>query len=373
MAGVTPNSNILDALDEVVKSLNDLTSRPISIQINGSGCGCGGGGGTAPPLPPGTDPIEGGTPPDGFEEYTNVNITSCKKAAFVYFGTLEALTKLQKYEDTIEYGFIKMVELIILVYGGLGGVAALIVGKVGGVIDLVTSFIDATVEIEQLIQVWEENQEELICAFYGASQAGSGASYSGTLGQILTILGNGGASTGNLGVIAAMLPLEVLTILWYNPAFRDVTIEQQIADYEIPEGVDCGVCAGDVNILVIYGTLDNDTVNGDGTRTMRLSSQDLGTVDAVRLDAEGHSLYQGGSISCFRVVSITEVTPSPSGYLQHRKFNCEGGYIETTDGSPTSVSFADFYYDECLEYLQIFSSGGDSFVLDIKVEIADCK
>jgi hypothetical protein len=268
MPGSTPNSNILDAIDELIKAINDLGNRPVSVQVSG-GCGCCGGGGYAPPLPPGTDPTEGVTPPEGYTPYTNVDVTACKKAAFVYFGTREVLTELQKYEDTIQLGFDTALIVISAVLGKMGPVGALIVAKYSGAVDLLTDWLDTSVDMQTLTQIWTENQDALICALYNAASEGSGASYTSTLGEINGILSDGGASTGNLGVISSILTVETLTILWYNPTFRDVTIEQQIADYVLPEGVDCSGCGEAIVQILEYGgslaTLIDGNLSNSGT------------------------------------------------------------------------------------------------------------
>lgn len=243
MPGSTPNSNILDAIDELIKAINDLGNRPISIQVLGGYGGCCGGGGSAPPLPPGTDPTEGSTPPEGYTPYTpSVDITACKKAAFVYFGTLTVLTELQKYEDTLQQGFDIALVVATAVLGRMGPVGALIVAKYSGVVDILTDMLDVSVDMQTLTQIWTEEQDALLCVLYNAASEGSGASYTGTMAEINGILSGAGASTGNLAVISSILTVETLTILWYNPTYRDVTIEQQIIDYTLPAGVDCAQC-----------------------------------------------------------------------------------------------------------------------------------
>lgn len=295
MSGSTTNTNILNAINEVIKALNDLTltcsptvnvsSSAPSVVVN---CSCGGGGSTTsdPPfIPPDVNPIEGGTPPSGFEQPTEIDSRKCKAANYLYDGTLEVLTKFSVYgvEDYINLGIgylITMIAFLISALAALGGAigsfAAYLSGIGGGSVIASTLSAQGT-SISALITVWEEKHNEIVCALYNATAARP------AIDAVSDVLSNAGLSSVNVAVFKAIFTVEVATILFFKPAMKGVTIEQDLDGYEVT--VSCTACGAIVAMTI--GTQDSGDLAEAGRFTSTLASAFGGNRQSVVLNSVG--------------------------------------------------------------------------------------
>ena len=269
MSGSTSSTNILNAINQVIKALNDLATEvnvpdlsgveqaisdltlTCSPTVNVSStapsvvvyCSCGGGSNTSDPpfIPPDIDPEEGGTPPTGFDEPTEIDSRKCKAANYLYDGTLEVLDKFDilNIEALLAVGFGIMAGAIAtLLAGVVSGLGAFLLGVFGGVDSVVTALTYQGVNISSLKTVWEDKHNEIICALYNATASRP------AIDAVSEVLSDAGLSSANIAVFKSIFTVEVATILFFKPAMKGVTIEQDLDGYEVT--VDCGVCGADI-------------------------------------------------------------------------------------------------------------------------------
>lgn len=284
MSGNTPNSNILGAIDEVIKALNDLatevnapdlsgveqaindltlTCSP-TINVSSSApsvvvyCSCGGGGSTTsdPPfIPPDIEPTEGGTPPNGYSEPTEIDNRKCKAANYLYDGTLEVLDKFAVLNiETFLAVSIAILSgaIVTLLSGVISGVGAFILGVYGGIEGIVAVLTYQNVSISSLKTVWEDKHSDIICSLYNATSANP------AIDEIAEILEVAGLGSANIALFKAIFTVEVATILFFKPAMKGVTIEQDLDGYTAT--VDCANCGG-CGMYIELGT--DKAVDGD--------------------------------------------------------------------------------------------------------------
>lgn len=175
MAGSTNNTDLLKALNQAVKAINDLvlggdtvvveapnvTVRPnITVNCN---CGCGGGGGTKLPDSPVS---EGDTPPEGYEPDPNIDQRKCKAANYIYdkiYETVQALNRA--HSDTIQNALLAG---WMALAGALVGSYFPVIGTVAGAVAGIAIAIFTTVDAGYILDAMNNRKDDIICGLYNA-------------------------------------------------------------------------------------------------------------------------------------------------------------------------------------------------------------
>jgi hypothetical protein len=247
MAGSTDNTDLLKALNQAVKAINDLvlgggttvieapdvTVRP-NITIN---CSCGNTGGSKLEDPPvnETDP-----PPVGYEPDPNIDERKCKAANYIYYLIYKFLTraKLEDWDDMSGLAIVIPATLVGALLGvSLGGPLGAIVGATIGIAAALISGV--AIQLDDIIYVMDDKKPDLICAFYNAGDTTAAKN------DFLSVLSSGGLNSVELqAFMSYFLYSDVLKLLFYGV---DWVSESELAAYTGSEG--CDGCGGGVVLI----------------------------------------------------------------------------------------------------------------------------
>jgi uncharacterized protein (DUF697 family) len=295
MAGQTPNANILKALDELIKAVNDqsLTCAPevnvqsatpdvnvtcpppvTNVNINCSCGGCGGGGsatGTKLEDPPVT---ETDPPPPGGEPDPNIDDRKCKAANLIYDGIYGSIQKLQIYgaDNYRELGFDVVIVLVSTLIGAGGGsvipfVGTLVGAVAGAVIGIVVSLVSSTsISLGDILIIMVNTHNDLICALYNAADTTQAKN------DFISILVDGGLNNvEEQTFVGYFLFNDVTKVLFQRVTIGGQDSEAILDGYEV--SVECGVCGpnecetneNDWTFAPEYGNVTGSIVAGELT------------------------------------------------------------------------------------------------------------
>lgn len=268
MAGNTDSTNLLTALNQAVKAINDLivgsgttvveapnvTVRP-NITIN---CSCGGGGGTKLPDPPvsETDP-----PPAGYEPDPNIDQRKCKAANYVFDGIYGLIDKLDKaHADTYESA--AFTAWLALVGAIIGTGFAPVVGTVAGALTGIAIALITDVEASDVLNAMTARKQDIICAFYYAGNTEEAKS------EFLNIMSEEGVNgLSYVNFCGFFLIADTLRVLFQAV---DWVSEATIGAYA---GSNCGGCGQNFYII--------DGIPGNTETNLVIYSTDYGSYHAV--------------------------------------------------------------------------------------------
>jgi hypothetical protein len=264
MAGDINNDDILTALNQMVKALNDISLKSSGGSGGSTGCGCPGG--TDPPTGPGS---EGGEPPDGWDgtglEGSEYNTRKCKAANLTHEWVKEVVTRFTTGD----------VEGIA---PGLGGTWALLIGFltsllaglyfvwavaiIGWLSAMATVIINNTIGFGDLLTILGDNDEDLVCALYTATSSGEARA------NYIDVAETGGANAAQILFLQAVLSLDdILNTLFFDPTDDDRNSELSALIGGYAGGVDCSlctICPVTYDALSDWGSWTTDTllING---------------------------------------------------------------------------------------------------------------
>jgi hypothetical protein len=239
-AANTRISDLIEALESlavgaetIVVEAPNVTVRP-NITVN---CGCGGGGST-PPQTPGE---EGGTPPPGTEEPSEIELRKCKVATILiqeliaYTDNMAALGLFDWSLDYLTLGGI----LNSIANGFTSGLLKLTF-QVGGWLTNLQNLIFSGGFGASIPATLSSNQEAMVCALYNSENVVDAKS------EVVTASGLTGADASYLELI---LTTETLNMLFFSlPGSEEI-----ISSYA--GTADCSGCNADECALLHYGSL----------------------------------------------------------------------------------------------------------------------
>ena len=246
MAGQIDNSDILEAINQTVKAINDLTFSFNGPGSGSSGCGCILDGGTGvidvPGQPDQTQdsPTED-PPPEGYGSWEDFFVYKCSAANWVvdnYIATLSNISTISGVTAVLTVAL--LVTLVLLPITALGLLLALVgLGSLAALgSSLLASFGTIAADLEA-------QKEDIVCDLFNAqtSQAAR-ASLIGYATDAVASLGFGSLETGLFeDVVSALVTNEAINALFTtNPE-----AELWVGD------VDCAGCAAAVYWDYFFG------------------------------------------------------------------------------------------------------------------------
>lgn len=246
MPGLTPNENILKALDEIIKAINDrgITEPPvinvtcptpvINVTCGGCGGGCGGSG-TEYPEAPITEPETPEDPPAYFSR-------KCNAANWVLDGIENSVTQMVNHR-VMQYataGGTAALEVLSLIFIGagvgmfLGPFGAITGAAVGAVAGLAIAIAGGTVDFSVIQDITQNNRAELVCVLYSSTDAQSAKT------ALLDKMYEFGITSAEYALLDALLQIK-----HFNALFGPIDTpgaEDEIQSYE---GADCSACEED--------------------------------------------------------------------------------------------------------------------------------
>ncbi len=240
MAGNTTNANLLAALNQTIKAINDMTGgttvveapnvtvRPV-ININ---CSCGSTGGTKLPDSPvdGTD-----TPPDGYEPDPNTIERQCKAAYYVYdalYGIIDDLRKQQV--DKVQTATLALFTGLTLAL--IGTSMAPVVGTIAGAgIGIAVALFTMSVDAGEILTAMNNRKSDIVCAFNNAGNTTEAKD------ELLAIMAEEGMNgLAYIEFMGYFLVADTLRVLFQAV---DWVSESTIAGYA-GASAGCGGCGG---------------------------------------------------------------------------------------------------------------------------------
>jgi len=240
MAGDENQTQVVPALNQLIKAIND--------QVLTANCGgganitltCGCGGGSDPPSDGGS---EGGSPPSGGWDDTDDPPGSggyidrkCKVANITYDDFVLLLEKFEdiNLEGLIELGLALSTEVIaaaiLFVSSGPIGFSLAVIGAV---IALALVFFAQSVNISGLISIFEANQSDIVCIFYNATDAGQ------AVDDFKGYMSSAGTNAAQDLLINAILTVAATNALFFqNTSVAGQQLEARLDGYTAP--IDCG-------------------------------------------------------------------------------------------------------------------------------------
>lgn len=255
-------------LEEVLVSCNDDKFMQLIAALTGisvsagaaatADCGCPGG--TSPASQPG---VEGGEPPDGFEDTGDEPGTpealsrKCAVANLVWRWVRDGLTAL----SVSGVGDI----LSALISGGIGLAVAYLVSLltlltfgwvlaiIGVAALLAETIISSSIDLGALLTIINDNESDLVCALYTAtSQAEAEAAF-------IQVCVDNGASTGHEYILAGMFLIpDVTNQLFFAPTGSARALALSSAIDGLTGAVDCAACACNEFVLLL-GSYNSET------------------------------------------------------------------------------------------------------------------
>jgi hypothetical protein len=211
----------------------------------------GGGGetvGTQPPSEPGE---EGGTPPDGWTEPSEVDNRKCKVANNIWDKLYFILDQLDKdgFENilsTLGVGVAtSLVVAALSVASGPVGWSLIVVGTVGSIILV---FLAQSVDLDNLKDTMTNNKEDLICALYNSTDAQMAKD------DFIQVLTDGGANSGQIALFQVILAFDVVNALFFaRDDANGQAFEAELDGYTV--SVECYICAACPTFTVALGTI----------------------------------------------------------------------------------------------------------------------
>lgn len=235
MAGLTDSANILLALNQAVKAINDLVlggggdttvnveapNVTVTPQITVN-CSCGCGGGSTPPQTPGE---EGGTPPPGTGEPSGIDERKCKVANILiqelisYTNNMDSLGLFSWSLDYLTLGGI----LNSIANGFSSGLLKLTF-QVGGWLTNLQNLIFSGGLGSQIPETLSSNQDAMVCALYNSDN---------TTDAKNSVVAASGLSSIDSSYLELVLTTEALNMLFFSlPGSENI-----ISAYE--GGADC--------------------------------------------------------------------------------------------------------------------------------------
>ncbi len=190
--------------------------------------------------------VPGGTPPTGFDEPDPaVTDRLCKAANAIFDSVLAGVEALiaSPAEEFLVIGFGTVGGLVsaVLAAAFLPVVGILLVGVAGAVVALAIALLAVGIDLPTLKTQLEANRTEFICALVEASGAISARE------KVVIALDDAGVSLVNQALIAAMLPNDVVNLLWFSSGAS----EEFLSTFVVTS--DCSSC-GAVCELFVCGT-----------------------------------------------------------------------------------------------------------------------
>lgn len=268
MAGAEDNTNILEGMNQVIKAVNDLVLTSTTT-LNCGGCG------TDPPSEPGE---EGEEPPPGWAETDDppgeagYQTRKCKVANLTHESMLEWMVLWQTYnvDDYVAGSLTVLVVLLgtlvgLLAFPVLGAVIGSILGFYGG---LALIIIAGGFDLDALVSLMGANEEDLVCALYVSTDAGSAKA------DYISVLQTAGASAGDIALLEAAIAIDAMNLLFFKKEVGQGAIEAALDGYTGP--VDCGDCAPCLELYTVFGTY-----TGTYPTYSQIDSENDGTCERV--------------------------------------------------------------------------------------------
>jgi hypothetical protein len=250
MSGDINNTDILAALNQTIKAINDLCGcNQISIT-----CGGGGNTGTQIEQESGT---EGGTPPEGTSSPDpSISERKCKAANMIY-DDLKAIIDQLDLQDIGTWDLVGVVpssdllgQIITTVGGWVGSAISSVAGMVlNAAAWLLSTF--ASLSFSNISSVMNTYHQDLVCALYNATDAETARA------DFLTILTDNGVSTVESAFVEFLMPMNVLNVLFFavdNPD-SEATLDGYMGS------VDCATACPEIWWGCLEGTYVSHTVN----------------------------------------------------------------------------------------------------------------
>jgi len=302
MAGLTNSENILLALNQAVKAINDLILGGGETTVNVAApnvtinphytinCGCGGGG-TTPPQTPGE---EGGDPPPGTSEPDPIDDRKCKvsniliQELIAYTDNMAALNLFSWSLDYLTLGNI----LNSLAGGFTNGLLSLTF-QVGGWLTNLQNLIFSGGFGASIPATLSSNQEAMVCALYNSTNVVDAKS------EVVTASGLTGADASYLETV---LSTEALNMLFFSLPGSEAIISSYTGAADCSE---CGPATCD-DLIGQYGPATSHVYE----RNVQLVSWN--TEDPVR------SEFDMGEAGCYFGFKDNKVTVS--GFTEEGAF-----------------------------------------------------
>ncbi len=323
----------LDASTAAIASMTTAFNSGILSLVNGLGsidCSVCPPTGTYPPTA-GID--EEDPPPAGFDDYDPAIDDRKCKLANMYFDDIQEVTTLLEANGINDIGALalgSMTALLGLVLGIIAtGPVGWGLGALGAIAGVISFFLLASIDLEDLLLILIAEQQDLVLALYNSSTP------EGAVAAFKAILSGGGANAAQLAYFDAVNMVVALEVLFFKPdgAYGD-DIEARLDGYE-----------GDIDCVGILCPWQFHLNRGTGD----LTANDLErTLSSVAI-AEGYTIQirlplpeEPGGCSpinrTYEIVSVSNWTNWPTSSNDSFCGDGIGGLIElwdnASDGAP---------------------------------------
>jgi len=261
--------------DEIGAEIASLELSPtitVDCDCGGAGCGCCTGG-TEPPSDPGD---QGGDAPDGWSDPTDLetdepvtpgstgyNDRKCAVANLIHNRTVAQVQamKLAGIDDWAAF-----------LAGGLAGAGATYISAllsaaatpftiplavIGVLWGIILVLLENVLDLDNLLILMSQNEDDLVCSLYNSSEPITARD------NYIEVLDNAGASAGNLLFIQAILLVDTLNALYFNPDDYLAALKAAMVGYVGP--VDCADCGCEHQITGNLISDDGSTLTVEAT------------------------------------------------------------------------------------------------------------
>lgn len=221
-----------------------------SVTVNVSCDKCGSSGGCGCTDPPSQPAEEGEDPPPGWETPTDDEGTpvgpgdtayhdrKCRVANILHASTVELVTKIRDnstIQTLLSINDSLSGQLALVALGYIIGEMSTIIPFADGIFGIMLALFVAFIDLDDLVTALNDNDEELVCAFYTAPNAVN------SVNDYLQVLDDAGVSIPNRELVLAILTYDVVNMVFLKRSALSLAIEDAIANYEPPIPCDCSV------------------------------------------------------------------------------------------------------------------------------------
>jgi hypothetical protein len=349
VSGSTTNTDILAALNQLVKATNDLCGcRTVAtVPINGSI-----GGDTVPVQDPTVGP---GNIPDNYEivpvpEGSTIDAEACKRANFNYdnlYGLIE-----QFYDNGVaglaQLGVLIAVTSITQMAASWGVISGYQTLVAGWSLRAVMYLIYPGVDFSQILLHMTQTKEDIICAWYNVIVNGDDTEVARQ--ELDTILQANGLSSDDAYYLQLVFSIDWALWLIAAPITERPSYEAALDGYV--GSVDCSGCGG----CACNAVLSHGVDNGDGTYNSVIN-----TVDNRQWASILFSCSDGTRCTKTITTLTTSVNIETTSNNAYRFFDTDGVTIYSSD-NPPSLPYADVWR------VLLMDSSGDNFVMTVAYE-----
>jgi hypothetical protein len=282
----------VDGLELVANCAPDVNvdCPPPVVNVQG---GCGGVTGNTPEQQAGE---EGGTPPVGTKEPTEIVERKCKVANLIYDKIYSMIQELgvQDVDTLAGIGLVGSTALIFAIIGLAGGPLGAIIGAVGGaILGIVMAIIAGGIDFDDVLTVMNNNHEDLVCSLYNSTTATQARE------DFINILSDGGLSSAETAFLEYFLPSDVTNCLFFTPdSANGDALEAELDGYE--GSVECGVCLN-CSTNVAFGEILSGSWLSGGTARGTIYQNGGNTYYGIDIEFLPHG-------DCCPTITITNVS-----------------------------------------------------------------